>query len=206
VINAGVTQQLAELCSAARLVFFSTDLVFDGQRGNYREDDPPNPLMVYAETKVEAERIVRANPRHLVVRTSLNFGHSPTGDRAFNEEMLQAWRAGQTLRLFVDEFRAPIAAVETAKAVLDLTAAGCTGIFHVAGSEGLSRWQIGQLLAARYPEVHPKLEPASAKEFSGTPRPPDVTLNCAKAETVLGRRLPSFSEWLRANPESSRNQ
>ncbi|HRI15959.1 MAG TPA: SDR family oxidoreductase [Verrucomicrobiota bacterium] len=198
-INVGVTRLLAELSDAATLVLFSTDLVFDGRRGGYTERDEPNPLMVYAETKVDAERIVLTNPRHLVVRTSLNYGHSLTGDRSFNEEILQAWRAGRTLRLFTDEFRAPLAAVETARAVLDLVAASATGLFHVAGRERLSRFQIGELLAARHPEVHPKLEPASTKEFAGAPRPPDVTLNCAKAEAILRRPLPAFSEWLQAN-------
>ena len=96
-LNIEVTQRLSELAGNIPFLFFSSDLVFDGQQGNYDESAAPNPLSVYAETKVEAERIVLSNPRHTVIRTSLNGGASPTGDRGFNEELRNAWREGKTL-------------------------------------------------------------------------------------------------------------
>ncbi|MBL9172777.1 MAG: SDR family oxidoreductase [Verrucomicrobiales bacterium] len=198
-VNVGVTRHLAHLCANATLVFFSTDLVFDGTRGSYREDDPPRPLMVYGETKADAEAVVLQNPRHLVIRTSINAGRSPSGDRGFDEEMLNAWRTGKTLRLFADEFRTPIAAAETARAVLELARFGATGVVHVAGGQRLSRWEIGSLLAARYPDLHPKLERTSLRDFQGGPRPADVTLDCRKAESILGRPMPRFSDWVASN-------
>lgn len=200
-VNVEVTRHLAEHCPEAALVFFSTDLVFDGTRGNYREDDAPNPLMIYGETKAEAERVVRNHPRHLIIRTTLNYGFSTTHDRSFNEEMVRAWRANRTLRLFTDEFRSPIAASETATAVLELLRAGTTGTVHVAGAERLSRWEIGDLLARKNPGVPAKLEPASLREFAGPPRPADVSLNCARAESLLGRPFPRFSTWLAEDRE-----
>src|SRR5882724_9372207 len=95
--NVDVTALLAELASDIPFIFFSTDLVFDGRAGNYDESASVNPLSVYAETKVAAEQIVLANPRHTVVRTSLNGGTSPAGDRGFNEQLRCGWKAGQTL-------------------------------------------------------------------------------------------------------------
>lgn len=200
-INVEVTQLLAELAAGGRFVFFSTDLVFNGRQGNYAEDAPVNPLSVYGETKAAAERLVAQHPGHLIIRTSLNGGRSPTGDRGFNEQLRRAWQAGQTVRLFTDEFRCPIAAVETARAVWELVRAGCTGTFHVAGAERLSRWRIGQLLAARWPQLNPRIEAASLREYTGAPRPPDTSLNCAKAEAMLGRPMPRFSDWLAARPD-----
>ena len=197
--NVEVTGHLAELAADGRFVFFSTDLVFDGLRGNYRESDPPNPRLVYAETKVVAEQLVALHPRHLIVRTSLNYGFSDTGNRSFNEEIVQAWRAGRTLRLFTDEFRCPIAAPETARAVLDLLERDATGCVHVAGTERLSRWEIGRLIAARHPALSPRLEPSSVRDYSGPPRPPDVSLDCSRAAALLGRPLPRFSAWLDHN-------
>lgn len=195
-LNVEVTRRLAELATKITFVFLSTDLVFDGRKGNYVENDPVGPLSVYAETKVAAEEIVRAHPRHLIVRTSLNYGHSATGDRGFNEELANAWRAGRVTPLFTDEFRRPIAARETARAVLELLRDGASGVFHLAGGERLSRWEIGQLIAARQPELKPQIVASSLKSFAGPPRPADVSLNCAKAEARLGRALPKFSEWL----------
>ena len=191
-LNVEVTALLAELSQNIPLVFFSTDLVFDGKTGNYDEAAPVQPLSVYAETKAQAERIVLANPLHSVIRTSLNGGLSPTGDRGFDEQMLRAWRAGRTLKLFVDEFRCPIFAEATARATWELIARNQPGLYHVAGSQRLSRWEIGQIIAARRPDSNPRIEPASLKDYEGAPRSPDTSLNCAKAQALLSFPLPGL--------------
>ena len=203
-VNVEVTNLLAELAAEIPFVFFSTDLVFDGRKGNYAEADAPNPLHLYGETKLAAEKIVLKNSRHLVVRTSINGGISPTGNRAFNEQLRRSLQqAGQGMRLFTDEFRSPIAAVETARAVWELAEKNCAGIIHVAGAERLSRWQIGQLLLPRWPEIRAKIEPGSAKDFPGPPRAPDTSLDISKVQNVLLRLLPRFSDWLAAHPDTN---
>lgn len=202
-LNVEVTALLAGLAAEIPLFFLSTDLVFDGRAGNYDESAAVNPLSVYAETKVAAEQVLRANPRHTVIRTSLNGGVSPTGDRGFNEQMRRAWQAGQTLRLFTDEFRSPIPAAVTARAIWELAGQGATGLYHIAGRERLSRWEIGRLLAARWPHLAPVIEATSLKEYQGAPRAPDTSLNCAKAQALLSFRLPGLTEWLSAHPEET---
>lgn len=199
-LNVEVTARLAGLSAQIPFVFFSTDLVFNGRAGNYDETALVDPLSVYAQTKVAAEQIVLANPRHTVVRTSLNGGTSPTRDRGFNEQMENAWRAGKTLNLFTDEFRCPIPALLTARAVWELIACNQPGLYHLAGGERLSRWQIGQLLAARYPQVDSKIAPALAADYPGAPRSPDTSLNCAKIQRLLSFRVPGLTEWLATHP------
>jgi dTDP-4-dehydrorhamnose reductase len=211
-LNVGVTGVLADRCGRAGipLVFFSTDLVFDGRKGApYVEADPVNPQGVYAETKAEAERLVLAAPRNLVLRTSLNYGRSPTGDRAFNEELVRAWAAGRETRLFTDEFRCPMPAEVTARAVWELVGqlpgAGAgmnppSGVYHLAGAESLSRWRIGELLAARHPGLRPRLVPAALRDHDGPARPPDCSLDCSRVQARLGFTLPRFSGWLAAHP------
>ena len=199
-LNVEATTLLAGLASDIPFVFFSSDLVFDGRQGNYDESAPPNPLSVYAETKLAAEQIVLANPKHTVIRTSLNGGVSPTGDRGFNEELRRAWQQGRAPRLFTDEFRSPTPAAITARAVWELIALNQPGLYHVAGSERLSRYQIGALIAARWPQLNPKIEPASIRDYHGAPRPPDTSLNCAKAQRLLTFPLPGLTDWLKHNP------
>lgn len=201
--NVEVTRRLVTLAGEAVFVFFSSDLVFDGRKGGYREEDPPNPLNVYGETKAAAEQVVRAHPRHLIVRTSLNGGRSPTGDRGFNEQLRRAWAAGETTSLFVDEYRCPIAATETARRVWQLILRGASGTFHVAGGERLSRWELGCLLAARWLELRPRLQPESLRDYAGPPRPADTSLDCHKAEALLGEPMPKFREWLALQPPGS---
>ena len=199
-LNIEVTRLLSELAAEIQLIFFSTDLVFDGRQGHYAETAVPNPLHLYGETKAAAEQIVLKNPRHLVIRTSINGGISRTGNRGFNEQLRLALQSGKPMKLFTDEFRSPIPAIETARAVWELIGKHCAGIFHVAGAERLSRLQIGQLLLSRWPEIKTKIEPGSAKDFLGPPRAPDTSLDISKAQAILSAPLPGLGEWLAENP------
>ena len=202
-LNVEVTELLAELASEIPFVFFSTDLIFDGRRGNYGETDLPSPLHFYGETKAAAEQMVLKNPRHLVVRTSINGGVSHAGNRGFNEQLRLALQTGQGMTLFTDEFRSPVPAIETARAVWELAQKNCAGIYHVAGAEKLSRLQIGELLVKRWPEIKTKIKPGSARDFAGAPRARDTSLDISKVQKVLSRPLPGLSEWLAANPNEN---
>ena len=202
-LNVEMTARLTELAETGwkvRIVFFSTDLVFDGRAGHYDETAAVNPLNVYGQTKAQAERIVLANLTHTVIRTSLNGGTSPSGDRGFNEELRLAWRAGHSVNLFTDEFRCPIPARVTARAVWALVEQKHTGLYHVAGTDRLSRWQIGRLLAQRWPHLNPTLAPVSRLAYAGPPRPADTSLNCTKVQQLLPFTLPGLTGWLRSNP------
>lgn len=198
--NFDATRNLADLAAETPFVFISTDLVFDGTKGRYVEGDAANPLSVYAETKLAAESAVLKNPLHTVVRTSLNAGNSPAGDRSFNEEMVREWRAGRGVKLFTDEYRSPIPAVVTARAIWELATKNQPGLYHLAGWERLSRFQIGQLVADSCPELHPKLAAGSLREYQGEPRAPDTSLDCSKVQNLLSFQLPKFSDWMRDHP------
>ena len=203
-VNVEATKLLAELAAEIPFVFFSTDLVFNGRKGDYIETDTLNPLHIYGETKVAAEEIVLKNPRHLVLRTSLNYGQSLSGNRAFNEQLRRSLQsAGQGMKLFTDEFRSPIPAVETARAVWELVEKKCAGIYHVAGAEKMSRYQIGELLLKSWPEIKTKIEAGSAKDFPGPPRALDTSLNIAKVQKVLSAPLPGLNGWLAQNPNEA---
>jgi dTDP-4-dehydrorhamnose reductase len=202
-INVDATAHLAALAADAGFIFFSSDLVFDGRKGNYTESDAGNPLSVYGETKVAAEQIVLKNPRHIVVRTSLNSGSSPKGNTTYNELLRDAWMRGKTVQLFHDEYRCPISAAVTARATWEVAALGEAGIYHLAGSERLSRAQIGQLVAARHPELEARMEFTSLHEYVGAPRAADTSLNCAKIQTRLSFLLPGLTQWLQEHPEDA---
>jgi dTDP-4-dehydrorhamnose reductase len=199
-VNVEATKFLTELAAEIQFVFFSTDIVFDGRKGNYNEGDATNPLHAYGESKVEAEQIVLKNPKHVVARTSLNGGISQAGNRGFNEQFRHALQTGQGMKLFIDEFRCPIFAGETARAVWELANQHCAGIFHVAGAEKLSRFQIGQLLVQRWQEIKGKIESGSAKDFPGPPRALNTTLDISKVQKILSKPLPGLGEWLKNNP------
>jgi dTDP-4-dehydrorhamnose reductase len=202
-VNVDATALLAGLAAGIPFVFFSSDLVFDGRKGNYAETDAVNPLHIYGETKATAEQIVLRNPRHTVMRTSLNGGVSRAGNRGFNEDLRLAWQTKRGITLFTDEFRSPIFAGETARAAWELVNQNQTGLFHVVGAEKLSRWQIGQLIAERWPQLNPKITPGLAKNFPGPTRALDTSLNITKVQNVLSAPLPGLTGWLAANPNEN---
>jgi dTDP-4-dehydrorhamnose reductase len=201
-INTDVTAHLAGLARDIGFIFFSTDLVFDGRKGNYVETDEPNPLSIYAETKVAAEQIVSQNPRHTIVRCSPVAGASPKGNHSFNEDLRGAWKAGKTTKLFYDEYRTPIPAPVAARAIWEIASRNLTGLFHLAGAEKFSRVQLGELVAARHPELTARIEPCSLREYQGPPRPADASLNCTKLQNLLSCRLVGLNEWLKQHPDA----
>jgi dTDP-4-dehydrorhamnose reductase len=200
-INVEAAKFLAELAAEVQFVFFSSDMIFDGRKGNYVEADAPNPLNFYGETKLAAEKIVVKNPAHLVVRASINLGISQAGNRGFNEQLRHSAQTGQGMKLFTDEKRSPVFAGETACAVWELAGKNCTGVFHVAGAEKLSRLEIGQLLLQRWPKITAKIETGLARDFPGPPRALDTTLDISKIQKVLSAPLPGFTQWLADHPD-----
>ncbi len=201
-INTDLPEHLARLCQASgsRLVFFSTDLVFDGLKTEpYVETDEVKPVHVYAESKASAEDRVRHCENHLILRTSLNAGRNPSRRSGFVEEMKAAWIAGRTLDLFVDEYRCPIPASVTADGVWELALQDCRGTLHWVGSQLMSRFEIGATVAACFPELHPTVRAGTLRAYSGPPRCPHLNLDISKVSKLLSFEIPGFQEWVKQN-------
>jgi dTDP-4-dehydrorhamnose reductase len=179
-INAEGTTLLAELAAdaGARIIYTSTDLVFDGTRGNYDERDEAVPLSVYGRSKLAGEPAVLAASTGVVARVSLLFGPTLIGRPYFFDQQLQKMRAGQQVGWFEDEWRSPLALAAAAKALLDLVSSDFTGLIHLGGPQRLSRYDMGRAVAAAY-----GLDPALVQPIPQTsvptpePRPRDVSVN-----------------------------
>jgi dTDP-4-dehydrorhamnose reductase len=181
-VNVGGTAALAELCTAAgaRLVFVSTDLVFDGERAPYMEADPPAPLSVYGRTKAAAERAVLAAAGHAVVRVSLLYGPALAGRPSFFDQQADALRAGRPVRLFHDEWRTPLGLASAARALVGVATSDVTGVLHVGGPERISRLEMGQRLTAYLGTGTAGVVSASRLDVPGEPRPRDVSLDSTR--------------------------
>jgi dTDP-4-dehydrorhamnose reductase len=197
-INVAASQALAQICADAKipLVFTSTDLVFDGMQAPYLETDPVSPLNIYGEQKVAAERAILAiGDRALICRMPLMFGNAPSTATSFIQPWLKALSAGQSLQLFVDEFRTPVSATTAAKGLL-LALTAPPGIMHLGGSERISRYEFGLLMADVFGFDRSLLSPIYQKDLvMAAPRAADVSLDSTKA-IELGYVLPSLREEL----------
>ena len=199
-INVGVTAHLAQLSQDIPFIFLSSGEVFDGKTSWYGETDEPSPINVYGQTKLEAEQAVLQNLRHTVIRIVLTAGTSERGDRSFVEEMCRTAKVGRDVTLYADEFRCPLPASVIARAIWELVDRKQPGLYHLGGSERLSRWEIGETLLPWYPELKGYLKKWSAQNHVGSPRPADLSLRCDKIQRLLSFRIPGFREWLAGRP------
>jgi dTDP-4-dehydrorhamnose reductase len=179
----------------ARLLHMSTDLVFDGERGPYRESDALSPAHPYGEAKALAEAAVADLPqgRACRVRTSLILGLDPVDPRT--EWMASAIRAGE-LPLFVDELRCPVFADDLALALWTLAErSDWPPVLHLAGREALSRYALGLLIAGHFGIALAPVRAARSRDL-GQRRPRDTRLDCRLAAEWLGFRPRAVSELL----------
>ncbi len=183
VVDGGCVVAEAAVEEGARCIVLSSDLVFDGKRGNYTEEDPPNPIMPYGQAKADMEDALLAMGTDLViVRTSLILTLEPMGRHV--AWIVDALHRGVRRDLFTDEFRCPIWSDELAAALLELAVLDHRGLLHVAGSEVTHRYALGMALADFFSLDSSLIVPALSAE-SGLNRPLDCTLDCSRAYAML---------------------
>lgn len=166
------------LAIAARLnipfLYISTDYVFDGQSGPYREDHPTHPISVYARHKLEAEQLVlSANPKNIALRVTNVYGDE-IRMKNFIARLLTSLKKGehQTLSLPQDQYATPVNAMDVAKAALLLMKDKKSGVYHIASTDYLNRVQLAQKVLAYFPGHHVSIVPKTTDEINPpAPRP-----------------------------------
>lgn len=178
----------------ARVVFMSTDLVFDGQRGWYAEHDEPRPVIAYGVWKAQLEREV-LSAGGVVARTALVWGLEPISDSALRL-VLEPLRTGQVPRLFEDEWRTPTEVHDLAEALLAACDLPGPRVLHLAGPERLSRLAFGRMIARHFGFRDDQLPPFRRADVAPD-RPRDVSLATTGTQALITNRFRGPSELLR---------
>lgn len=198
-----VNAQLPGIISAAckkhgiRLVHISTDAVFDGSKGNYTEEDTPNPLSVYAGTKLAGEKaVLSANPDALVARVNF-YGWSAAGNRSLAENFVNNLAAGKEMMGFTDVEFCPMNILDLSGLLVETAEMDLHGIHHMVGAEAMSKYEFGRRIAEKFGFDASLIKPVSVKE-SGlkAARSPRLTLSIEKIRTALAHELPDFTDGL----------
>jgi dTDP-4-dehydrorhamnose reductase len=196
-LNVTLTQAVADSCQrlGARLIYVSTDNVFDGERGNYVEADPPSPINEYARTKAAGEAIVAAVPGSTIARIALVMGFGLLGGgNSFLERTIPMLRAGQAINVPPEEIRTPIDVLTLGKALLELAAGSFEGTIHLSGDDALDRVSLTRWIAERFGYSPGLVHPRPPNQIGGrAPRPRDVSMSNAKARTVLQTPMIGFN-------------
>jgi dTDP-4-dehydrorhamnose reductase len=146
-VNIEATERLAQHAAriGARFIFLSTDFIFDGLAGPYREDDTPNPLSVYGRSKWEAEECVRAVPNldWTIVRTVLVYGPVFRGTRSnIISWVRSSLEAGKPIQVVSDQWRTPTYVGDLARGIHAIITRGATGIYHISGRDFLTPYDM----------------------------------------------------------------
>jgi dTDP-4-dehydrorhamnose reductase len=198
-LNVEMADRVAEASAkaGARLVHVSTDAVFDGERGGYRESDAPRPVNVYGRTKLEGEQAVLArDPGAAILRTNF-FGWHAWGRRGLAEWFLSQFETSKSVSGFVDSWIAPLLVNDLADLILEIAALELSGVYHAVGSECLSKYEFGRRLAVEFGFDGARVRPVPIDEAGlDAPRPRNLCLDNSKLKLDAGLHLPGASEGL----------
>lgn len=211
-INVILSQTLAEYCSKYQIpyLYTSSDLVFDGKQGDYSEDSPPNPVSLYGQQKVRAEKsILSIYPDANIFRVPLMYGASSQNCSNGLYQLLKNLSLKKEIKLFFDEFRTPARNTRIAREMINCYQK-FKGILHLAGHERISRYQFGQAVQEIFNFSNHSITKTSQKDIEmKAPRPADVSLNISKAISIgyrpvtLHQELQAIRELLVNTPKLS---
>lgn len=200
-VNVEGTSFIAEAAEriSAKMIYVSTDSVFDGKKGNYSETDKVNPINYYSKTKLAGEKeVIKKSSDWVIARTSVIYGWNPTGKKNFATWVISSLRNSEKIRVVTDQFNSPTFAPNLASALIELFNKDCRGLFHVAGSERISRYDFAINIAKEFELDSSFIVPVSSSELKQTAkRPKDISLNIYKIEKELRIEMLGTEEGLK---------
>jgi dTDP-4-dehydrorhamnose reductase len=199
-INVEMSRLLAEAAGqvGAGFAYISTDSVFDGKRGGYSEDDAPNPLNVYAATKLKGEEAVRsALPRALILRTNF-YGWSLQHKQSLSEWVIERLEARDPFPGFQDVVFNPLLVNDLSSLVIEMMDRGLHGLYHLGCDRPCSKYEFAVALARVFGLDASIVVPGflEARPMRAT-RPRSTWLRTDRVREALGRPVPGLEEGLR---------
>ena len=200
-LNVNAVQYLADACEKieSHLIHISTDFIFDGENGPYKEEDEPNPLSYYGLSKLKSEHLLQAHSvKWTILRTIIVFG---VGENLSKGNIVLwakgALETGEPLNIIDDQFRAPTLAEDLADACIIAANKKAYGIFNASGKDIMSIYEIVERIAKHYGNTTENLNKISTATLNQTAgRPPKTGFVLDKSRQVLGYNPHSFEECL----------
>jgi dTDP-4-dehydrorhamnose reductase len=200
-INVTATRFLIEAAKEvkARFVYISTDFIFDGLTGPYKEEDEPRPLNYYGSTKLSAEiEVMESGLPWSIIRTVLVIGNADSTRSNIISWVKDKLTKGEKIKVVDDQFRTPTYTEDLAKGIVLVVEKNATGIYHISGKDLLTPYQIAIMTADHFHLDHSLIEKADATSFSQPAlRPPRTGFYIDKARADLGYEPLSFEEGLK---------
>jgi len=179
---------------ATKLIYISTDAVFDGLKGSYTETDLVNPPNYYGQTKYEGELEAQQREKSLIVRTNI-FGWNIQNKYSLAEWILHELTAGREIRGFVDVYFSSIYNFNLAGLLEQAIASDLDGTYNLASSSTLSKYEFAVAIAERFGLDRKLVKPVSIDEFPLiAKRAKNLSLDVEKISKALQRPIPSIQQ------------
>lgn len=188
-VNVSATKLIAKLCSdlSAKLIYISTDLVYDGNQGQYlSEDSKLNPISLYAESKLKAENeIKKISSNFLILRMALMFGQGLNSSKNFYSQMIDSLSKGKGVNLFTDQYRTPLELSDSARMISELLSINIKNeIINFGGSKRISRFEMGEIVCDKYGFDKSLLIKTQMSEIQDYLAVKDVSMNTDKLKSI----------------------
>ena len=189
-INVEGTKNIAEAARTRKifLIYISTDYVFNGETGMYKETDKPEPINYYGLTKLKAEELVRSlADEYCIARTSVIYGSTPaSGKINFALWVYNKLISGEQVKIVADQWNSPTLNTNLAEMTLEIARRNLQGIFNLSGSTRISRYNFAKLIAQAFNLDATLISPSTTSDFSWiAKRPQDSSLDTTKARQTL---------------------
>ena len=199
-VNFEGTKNLVEICKnkKIKLIFLSTDYIFDGENGPYDEDNPPNPKSYYGLTKLQSEDFIKESGiDFLIIRSNVLYGIGKDTKPNFLTWVIDKLSQNEKIKVVTDQFNNPTLADNLAFAIQEMVERDFSGIYHIAGSEYLSRYDFALRIASKFDFDQNAIFPIQTKDLKQkAPRPLRGGLKIEKAQRILKTTLLSVEEGL----------
>jgi dTDP-4-dehydrorhamnose reductase len=199
-VNVGGVRNLVNLCreEKIKLIQLSTDYIFNGENGPYSEEDPPDPVNFYGETKLESEKIIKEGGiDFLIIRTNVLYGFGKNVKPNFLLWLLEKLSRNEKIKIVTDQFNNPTLADNLSLCILEMVKKNISGVYHIAGSEYISRYDFAIKVADKFNFDKNNILPTkTALLQQKAKRPYRGGLKIDKAQSILETELLSVNQAL----------
>ncbi len=200
-VNVEGTKNIVEAAKSAGsfLIYISTDYVFSGEKGNYKETDKPDPINYYGLTKLKAEEIVQTQKEYFIGRPSVIYGSTPAAGKVnFALWLIETLSKGERIKIVTDQWNTPTLNTNLAEMTLEVIERRLTGVYHTCGATRVSRLEFAEQIAEAFGLDKSLIDKVLSSQFTWpAKRPMDSSLDTSKAQKTLQHKPLDMSKALK---------
>jgi len=199
-VNVDGTKNITDACKEihAKVIYMSTDYIFDGKNGPYSEEDKPKPINYYGLTKLEGESIIKSSGLdYVIIRSTILYGWNPIDHLNFVTWVIDKLKKREEIKVVTDQYGNPTLADNCAEAILDIIKKNKSGIYNIVGRDWVNRFEFAKKICEIFNLDKRLISPVTSDAIKQRANRPKVAgLKIDKAQRELDTKLLNIEESL----------